>query len=95
MGPQVDLNNFFRLFLAPGVDHCGLGITPGAIPTDAFGSLVSWVENGTAPEYLVAATAPNAKLQTTRKICKYPLISRYRGHGDPSSSKSFDCVPSY
>jgi pimeloyl-ACP methyl ester carboxylesterase len=87
-----NLDDFFRLFLAPGVDHCGVGTTPGAVPTDPFGQLRAWVENGTAPEYLNAATVATAPKQFTRKVCKYPLVAKYDGHGDQDLESSFACV---
>lgn len=88
-GPKVD--EFFRLFLAPGVDHCGLGTTPGAAPEDPFSVLRSWVENDTAPEILAAETPESFTPHFTRKLCRYPLVSKYRG-GDPNVLESFDCV---
>lgn len=92
MGDKWRVDEFFRLFLAPGVDHCGLGTTPGAVPSDPFRALMSWVENGTAPDTLSAATLPTAKVHFTRKICLYPSVSKYRGTGDPNASESYDCV---
>lgn len=91
LGGAAKVDRFFRLFLAPGVDHCGQGLTPGAIPSDPFGALVSWVERGVSPDVLTAETLPNAPAHFTRKICRYPLVSKYRGHGDPSSLESYDC----
>ena len=46
MGGSSKVDEYFRLFLAPGVGHCGRGTTPGAIPSDPFDTLISWVENG-------------------------------------------------
>ncbi|KFY13078.1 hypothetical protein V491_06530 [Pseudogymnoascus sp. VKM F-3775] len=94
-GCAEDVDKFFRLFFAPGVDHCGQGATIGAIPSDPFGALISWVENGKAPDTLPASTPANAKVQFTRNICKYPLVSKYRGFGDPNSARNFDCVKHY
>ncbi|KAF2192791.1 tannase and feruloyl esterase [Zopfia rhizophila CBS 207.26] len=89
-GSKVDI--FFRYFQAPGVDHCGLGSTPGARPSNAFEALIAWVEEGIAPEALKGQTPPSAPAQFTRKICRYPLVPKYRGFGDASSLESFDCV---
>ncbi|KAE9373903.1 tannase and feruloyl esterase [Stipitochalara longipes BDJ] len=91
MGNNSKLDEFFRLFLAPGVDHCGQGATSGAVPSDPFGALMSWVENGTAPDILIAETVPQAQVQFTRKICRYPLVSKYRGSGDPNNLESYNC----
>lgn len=92
MGGTSEVDEFFRLFLAPGVDHCGSGATLGAPPKDAFAALRSWVENGTAPEVLPAEAYYFAPDQFTRKLCLYPGVAKYNGSGDPSSLESFDCV---
>lgn len=78
------VNDFYRLFTAPGVDHC-LGGT-GAQPANALGQLVDWVERGKAPATLTAATA-----DSTRDLCAYPKTSRYV-HGDPKAASSYRCV---
>lgn len=92
MGGNAKVNEYYRLFFAPGVDHCGAGSTPGAIPTDALGVLRSWAENGTAPEIVPAKTPDFLPTQFTRKLCVYPLVAEYRGYGDTSVAESFDCV---
>ncbi|MET9225448.1 tannase/feruloyl esterase family alpha/beta hydrolase [Lentzea sp. NPDC003310] len=78
------VNDFYRLFTAPGVDHCFGGT--GAQPTNALGQLVDWVERGKAPATLTAATA-----DATRNLCPYPRTSRYV-HGDPKSAASYLCL---
>ncbi|MFD9700803.1 tannase/feruloyl esterase family alpha/beta hydrolase [Lentzea sp. NPDC059081] len=78
------VDDFYRLFTAPGVDHCFGG--PGAQPTNALGQLVDWVERGKAPATLTAATA-----DSTRDLCLYPQISRYV-HGDPRKAASYRCA---
>lgn len=92
LGGEDATSNFFRLFLAPGVDHCAYGTPAGAVPVDPFAALVSWVENGTAPETLLAETKIGAPAHFTRKICRYPLIAKYRGCGDPNVAESYSCV---
>ncbi|KAI5463675.1 Tannase/feruloyl esterase [Mariannaea sp. PMI_226] len=93
IGSHADTANFFRLFLAPGVDHCGYGAVPsaGAIPVDPFAALVSWVQDGTPPEELQAETAPTAKDHFTRKVCRYPLKATYIGHGDAGTASNYRC----
>jgi hypothetical protein len=89
MGTTKKVDEFFRLFFAPGVDHCGQGTTVGAVPSDPFGALRAWVENGTAPDALAAPTLPGAEAQFTRDVCRCPLVSKYRSSGDPNSAKRF------
>ncbi|MFJ4102986.1 tannase/feruloyl esterase family alpha/beta hydrolase [Amycolatopsis japonica] len=85
MGGSKRVNDFYRLFLAPGVAHCGGGA--GATPTNALGALVDWVEDGKAPATLSAANGGK-----TRDLCPYPQVSRYRGHGDPAVASSYRCT---
>ncbi|KAF2109301.1 Tannase/feruloyl esterase [Lophiotrema nucula] len=93
-GGGANVDEFFRFFLAPGVDHCGLGETFGARPdpNGLLGALISWVENGTVPTFVEGQTPPNAPLNFTRKICSFPTVSSYRGSGDVNVAESYDCI---
>ena len=92
MGGSSKVDEFFRLFLAPGVDHCAGGTTVGAVPSDVLGALVSWVEEKNIPDTLAAEIVdPTTTIKLDRIICRYPLIARYRG-GDVRKAESFDCV---
>ena len=87
MGGNAKVNDFYRLFLLPGVAHCGGGAGPQA--TDPLGALVTWVEQGRAPATLATA---NADGTVTRNACPYPKIARYTGHGDPAKAASYRCA---
>jgi hypothetical protein len=80
--------DFYRLYLAPGVDHCGGGAGPA--PTDPLSAMVAWVEQGKAPETLPARSAT-----ASRNLCPYPLVSRYNGTGNPNEADSYRCARSY
>ncbi|MFD0730244.1 tannase/feruloyl esterase family alpha/beta hydrolase [Planotetraspora mira] len=90
MGGDKKVDDFYRLFLFPGVTHCGGG--PGAQPTDALGALVKWVEKGQAPATLAAATTGADGRPVTRDVCRYPQVARYTGHGDPATASSYRCA---
>ncbi len=75
-----------RLFLAPGVYHCGGG--PGPDKFDLLGALDRWVQTGKPPETLLA-TKLNSKV--SRPLCPYPAASHYKGVGDPDDAASFEC----
>ncbi|CAG8974437.1 hypothetical protein HYALB_00004133 [Hymenoscyphus albidus] len=92
MGGTTEVDEFFRLFLAPRVDHCGSGITPGAAPVDAFGALRSWVEDGTAPNEIPAESRFYPGHRFTRTLCLYPNAAKYNGYGNPDYLESFECV---
>jgi len=87
LGGSQQVDDFSRLFLAPGTVHCGLN---GKV--DDLTALTKWVEQGKAPKTL-SATLTNASGQAlTRDLCRYPLVSRYSGHGDITDAGSFRCV---
>ncbi|NAS27354.1 tannase/feruloyl esterase family alpha/beta hydrolase [Herbidospora sp. NEAU-GS84] len=89
-GGDKRVDDFYRLFLLPGVSHC-IGGT-GPFPTDDLGALVDWVEKGRAPATLAASVlGPDGKT-VTRDICRYPMVARYTGHGDTASAANYRCV---
>jgi len=81
------LGEFFRLFLAPGMHHCAGG--PGPNTLDALAALESWVENGIAPEQIIA-THRGGPVDFTRPLCAYPKEATYRG-GDVNNAANFVC----
>ncbi|EMT66649.1 Tannase/feruloyl esterase [Fusarium oxysporum II5] len=91
-GKDEDLGNFIRLFLAPGVDHCGFGKSAGAVPTNPFGALLAWVEDEKPPHTLDAHTKADALTQFSRKICQYPAVAKYKGRGNTNDSKNYICA---
>lgn len=90
MGGTQRVDDFYRLFLPPGVPHCGLN--KGAGTVDDLAALVAWVERGEAPRTLPATLVDAAGRSVGRDLCRYPEVSRYRGHGDPAAASSFRCV---
>src|SRR3954470_2458148 len=77
-----------RLFLAPGVGHCGGGAGPQ--PTGQFEALVDWVEHGNAPSTLDAQEADaQGTVVQTRPLCAYPEVARLVGQGDPADAGSY------
>ena len=85
-GPSGD---FFRLFMLPGVFHCGGGPGPDAV--DMIAPLVRWVEGGVAPDRLVARKREGEKVVRTRPLCPYPQVARYTGKGSIDDATNFDC----
>lgn len=66
-----------RLFMAPGMDHCGGG--PGPNVWDKLAPLVDWVEKGQAPDYLVASRLSSGRIENQRRICAYPQKAVFAG----------------
>ncbi|KAL2835956.1 Tannase/feruloyl esterase [Aspergillus pseudodeflectus] len=89
MGGNQNVNQFYRLFLAPGIGHCAGG--PGAFPADALDSLIEWVEKDDAPTELHGTASSTRE----RKICLYPQVAQYDGQGNPDDAGSYTCAAKY
>ena len=87
MGPGTA--DFFRLYMVPGMFHCGGGVGPNVF--DAATPVVKWVESGTAPNQLVASRLVDNKPVRTRPLCVYPQVARYKGSGSIDDAGSFTC----
>jgi feruloyl esterase len=85
----AQVSDFARLFLAPGVMHCGRG--PGPDTFDSVGALETWVEKGVAPDSMVASHKTAGKVDRTRPLCAYPHQAVYDGKGDSNDAASFSC----
>ncbi len=110
MGSLAETQDFYRLFMVPGMAHCYRG--PGAnsfggvgqqIPPerdalhDLQTALEQWVEQGVAPDQLIATKyvddeADTTGVEFTRKLCPYPSVARYDQSGDGARAESFVCT---
>jgi hypothetical protein len=90
MGGAKKTSDFARFFLAPGVSHCAGG--PGPQPTGVLDALVTWVEDGKAPDTLMATRRDRTGAVTrARPLCHYPLVAKYKGTGSTDDAASFVC----
>lgn len=89
MGGTRKTEEFARLFMAPGVEHCRGGSGPNQF--DALKAVVNWVENGIAPDRLVAARVENGQVVRTRPLCPYPQVARWTGNGSTNHADNFVC----
>jgi feruloyl esterase len=104
MGSEKKTEDFIRLFMVPGMLHCGGG--PG---TDQFGgsgndapvpdadhdllsALEIWVEHNQPPGPVIASRMVEGKVVRTRPLCAYPAFARYNGTGDTDDASNFQCV---
>lgn len=81
---------FVRLFMEPGVGHCGAGPGPGA--WDPLVTLSSWTEGGTAPDKIVAYKSNSDGSTMSRPLCPYPKQARYIGQGSTNDAANFYCA---
>jgi len=89
MGGPEKTSQFMRLFMAPGVGHCG-GCS-GPAPSGQQEALLAWVEEGKAPETLPATRRDRAGSTQSRPLCQYPLVAKYKGTGSTDDAANFVC----
>ena len=87
-GPGTE--EFFRLFMVPGMAHCSGGTGPDQ--HDPMTAIIDWVEKGKAPESMQARRVVNNKIVRTRPLCPYPQVARYSGQGSIDDAANFRCV---
>jgi feruloyl esterase len=88
MGPAT--TEFFRLFMAPGMFHCGGGVGPSSF--DSLQPVMDWLEKGTAPNAIRASRIVQGKLERSRPLCAYPGVAKYKGTGSTDDAANFACV---
>jgi feruloyl esterase len=79
----------YRLFMVPGMGHCGGGDGPASF--DMLATLEQWVEKGKAPDSIPAAHLTNGQPDRTRILCPYPQVASYKGSGDTNDAANFVC----
>jgi len=82
--------DFFRLFMVPGMGHCAGG--PGPDRFDALTALENWVERDIAPESIIASKIVGGEVVRTRPLCVYPEVANYNGSGNTDEAANFRCV---
>ncbi len=85
-----ETQEFFRLFMVPGMNHCTGG--PGPSNFDMLTALEQWVEHGTAPRAVVATHLTNGIADRTRPLCPYPQVARWNGKDNVNDAASFVCA---
>ncbi|HLJ26296.1 MAG TPA: tannase/feruloyl esterase family alpha/beta hydrolase [Candidatus Angelobacter sp.] len=99
--------DFLRLYLVPGMQHCGGGPGPNSFGQQAgstadaqhniYAALEQWVEKGIAPGTIVATKYvsdlnPQQGVKFSRPLCPYPQIIKYKGSGDTNDAANFACA---
>lgn len=74
-----DISSFYKLYLVPGMLHCGGGAAPGAV--DWLKTLDAWVIDKAAPASLTATTALAGAAGGSQLLCPYPAVARSDGKG--------------
>ena len=100
MGGHAQTQDFFRLFVVPGMNHCSGG--EGAFAIDYLSYLETWAEKGQAPDVMIGAHVNTedlsngnkfpldpARVAFTRPVYPYPIRAKYKGKGDPKNAGNF------
>jgi feruloyl esterase len=87
MGPQQQ--DWLRLFMVPGMAHCGGG--PGPNQVNWMAALERWRESGVAPNQLIASRVSDNRVNMTRPICPFPQVAHYNGGGSTNDAANFSC----
>ena len=105
MGKQ-EADSFLRLYMVPGMQHCGGGPGPDVFGQMGFSSsndsqhnmymaLEQWVEKSAAPTTVIAtkqAGGDASAVKMTRPLCAYPQVAKYKGSGDTNDAANFVCA---
>ncbi len=87
MGGKQD--DFIRLFMAPGMNHCGGGVGPNQV--NWMAALERWRESGVAPDRIEAVRIGNNRIEVSRPLCPYPQVAVYSGKGTTNDAGNFSC----
>ena len=90
LGGAAAAEKSVRLFMAPGMSHCGGGEGPGSF--DMLTALEQWVEHDRAPVRIVASHLRDGVVDRTRPLCPYPQVAKYLGTGNADDAASFVCA---
>ncbi|MGM1061472.1 tannase/feruloyl esterase family alpha/beta hydrolase [Saccharothrix sp. Mg75] len=82
-----DLDRWTRLFLVPGLHHCSGGDRISGF--DPLPGLLRWVEQGAAPDRVIATGRDEGGAVRTRPVFPYPLTARYDGTGSVDDAANF------
>lgn len=86
---RAEINDFYRLFMVPGMGHCAGG--PGPDRFDALSAMENWVENGIAPEQLIARKVQDGQTTRSRPLCVFPRRAVWSGAGSSDEAANFSC----
>ena len=89
LGGRDAVHDNYRLFMAPGMGHCAGGNGPSRF--DMLTALEAWVEEGSAPNSVLAERQRDGRVDRTRPLCPYPEQAVYGGSGSTDDAANFSC----
>ncbi len=89
LGSASKVTDSYRLFMVPGMAHCGGG--EGASTFDMLPVLEQWVEAKKVPDQILASRTRDGKADRTRPLCPYPQGAKYKETGSIDEAANFAC----
>jgi feruloyl esterase len=89
MGGASKVSDNYRLFMVPGMNHCGGG--DGTATFDMLTALENWVEKKQAPASIPASHTTEGRVDRTRPLCPFPQVAAYKGTGSTDEASNFVC----
>ncbi len=89
LGGAAKVNDNYRLFMVPGMGHCGGG--DGTSTFDMVGALDRWVAQRNPPDLIPASKVVRGAVVRTRPLCPYPQVATYKGTGSTDEAVNFTC----
>jgi feruloyl esterase len=93
-GSYPSLQKSVRLFMLPGMQHCGGG--PGPNSFAMLPVLDKWVDAGTPPEQILATKYvnddPSQGVARTMPLCKFPQQAKYKGAANVNDAANWSCA---
>jgi len=85
----IRLPSHCRVFMAPGMPHCGAGDGPNQF--NPMAPLERWRESNVPPDEIIAAHVTGDVVDTIQPLCPYPQLAAYRGSGSPGDAANYSC----
>jgi feruloyl esterase len=89
LGGPAKVGDSYRLFMMPGMMHCGGGDGPSVF--HPMGALERWRESNVAPSQITAMHVTNGAVDTIRPLCPYPQVAVFKGSGSTVDAANFSC----
>ncbi len=90
LGGKAKVDDGYRLFMVPGMGHCGGG--DGTSTFDMVSALDQWVDcRGRLPDQIAASKVVSGAVVRTRPLCPYPQVATYKGSGSTDDAANFTC----
>ena len=89
LGGASKVDDSYRLFMVPGMLHCGQGESPKLF--NPVSTLDRWRESNVAPSQMTSMHVTNGVVDSVRLVCAYPQVPVYRGTESTNDAANFSC----